>query len=204
MRDASQRPEARIVVARGARLNVAVGAGIVLVLAALVGAVLAWTASGRGVSSVTEAPADDAPAIAEPLTVTVHVLGAVASPGLYTLPEGARVVDAVAAAGGFADGADRAAMNLARVLVDAEQLRVPVVGETTAEGAAGVGADGRVNLNTADRAALETLPGVGPALAERIIAWREANGGFRSVDDLLEVSGIGEKTLEGMRDAVVV
>jgi len=140
------------------------------------------------------------------LSVVVHVLGAVARPGLYRLPEGARIVDAVAAAGGFAAEADRSGLNLARVLADAEQIIVPVVGEVpvAVAGPPGVGADGRVNLNTADERALETLPRVGPAMAERIIAWREANGGFRSVEDLTQVSGIGDKTFEAMKALVTV
>ena len=91
----------------------------------------------------------------------MHVSGAVATPGLYVLGEGARVVDAIAAAGGFAPGADEAAVNLARPLSDGEQLHVPAAGEAAApQGAAAVG-DGRVNLNTADAAQLDTLPRIG-------------------------------------------
>jgi len=134
----------------------------------------------------------------------VHVLGAVRSPGLYRLPEGARVVDAIAAAGGFTTDAERGGLNLARRLADAEQLRVPVIGEAPPAAAPGIAADGRVDLNTADSAALETLPRVGPAMAERIIAWREANGGFRAIEDLMQVSGIGEKTFEAMKGLVTV
>lgn len=135
--------------------------------------------------------------------VHVHVAGAVAAPGLYVLDEHARVFDAIAAAGGFVPEADRAAVNLARELSDGEQLHVPLVGEEppAADPAAD---DGRIDLNTADAAALETLPRIGPALAARILEWREANGRFTSVDDLLAVAGIGEKMLEAMRDLVRV
>ena len=130
--------------------------------------------------------------------LVVHVLGAVVVPGLYELPVGSRVVDAIAVAGGFAADADRGGVNLARLLVDAEQVQVPVIGAPDAA------SGGLVNLNTADSATLQTLPRVGPAFADRIIAWREANGGFRSVDDLLSVSGIGDKTFEGLAALVTV
>ncbi len=138
-----------------------------------------------------------------PAAVYVHLAGAVARPGLYRLDEGARLVDGVAAAGGFADDADRSAVNLARLLTDGEQVHVPRLGETPAAGSAGAG-DGRVNLNTAEVAELDTLPRIGPALAERIIAWREDNGRFTSVEDLLAVPGIGEKMLAGLRDMVTL
>jgi competence protein ComEA len=115
------------------------------------------------------------------------------------------VVDAIAAAGGFADDADRDAVNLARTLDDGEQLPVPRAGEAVAApGAAGTAADGRSDLNTADAAQLEELPRIGPALAERIIAWRDDNGRFTSVDDLLAVPGIGDKMLSSLRDLVTV
>lgn len=145
---------------------------------------------------------------ATPAIVYVHVSGAVAQPGLYLLAVGARVVDGVAAAGGFAEDADQGAVNLARPLADGEQLQVPAVGETdTGESGASGGAasgDGRVNLNSADATQLDTLPRIGPAMAQRIIDWREANGGFTSVEDLLAVPGIGDKMLEGLRDLVTV
>ena len=147
----------------------------------------AESGSAVDVATVTAAP------------IVVHVLGAVVVPGLYEVPTGARVVDAIAAAGGFTADADRGGVNLARVLIDAEQVLVPVVGAVVAESGGGL-----VNLNTADATVLQTLPRVGPALADRIIAWREANGGFRSVDDLLSVSGIGDKTFEGLRALVTV
>ncbi len=132
----------------------------------------------------------------------VHVLGAVIHPGLYVLDADARVVDALAMAGGTAEGADLRAVNLARPLSDGEQLFVPLVGEAGSSSAPAN--DGRIDLNTADQARLETLPGIGPALAQRIIQWREANGRFRSVQDLLAVSGIGEKLLAGLRELVRV
>ena len=107
--------------------------------------------------------------------------------------------------GGFAPGADEAAVNLARPLSDGEQLHVPAVGAAPAAGGAGAApGDGRVNLNTADAAQLDTLPRIGPAMAQRIIEWRDANGRFTSVEDLLAVPGIGDKMLETLRDLVTV
>jgi competence protein ComEA len=133
----------------------------------------------------------------------IHVLGQVERPGLYVLDLDARVVDALAAAGGTLADADLRAVNLARALTDGEQLIVPAVGESDAATPTAPG-DGLIDLNTADQAALETLPRIGPALAQRIISWRDENGRFQSVDDLLAVPGIGEKLLEGIRDAVRV
>lgn len=185
------------------RWRVALGAAVVLVLvglgAAVLSAVLRPEAPSLQVVGGAESgsAADGAAVASAPLVV--HVLGAVVAPGLYEVPTGARVVDAIAAAGGFTADADRGGVNLARVLIDAEQVLVPVVGAAGVESGGGL-----VNLNTADAAALQTLPRVGPALADRIITWREANGGFRSVDDLLSVSGIGDKTFEGLRALVTV
>lgn len=135
--------------------------------------------------------------------IYVHILGAVERPGLYELREGDRAIDAVAAAGGFLDTADQAQLNLARFVVDGEQIVVSLVGEVP-EGPAGSTASGKVNLNTADAAALDTLPRVGPAMAARIIAWREANGRFTAIEDLMSVTGIGDKTFEGLKDLVTV
>jgi competence protein ComEA len=140
--------------------------------------------------------------------VFVHVAGAVRAPGLYRLVDGARVVDAVAAAGGYADDADRGVLNLARTVSDGEQIVVPVIGAVAAPPAGASapagGGDGRVNLNTADATALDTLPRIGPAMAQRILDWRDDNGRFTSVDDLLAVPGIGDKMLEALRELVTV
>ena len=142
-------------------------------------------------------------------SVYVHVLGEVAHPGLYVLDDGARVAEALAAAGGTLPTADLSAVNLARIAADGEQILVPAVGAAppgAAPGSAASGgaAGGLIDLNTADSAALETLPRIGPALAQRIIDWRTSNGRFTSVDDLLGVPGIGEKMLAGIRDLVRV
>lgn len=183
-----------------AALAVTVGIGIVRGAAggsAVVAPTPSTTAGGAGPS---EAPFEDG-------TLYVHVAGAVTAPGLYVLPVGARLVDVVAAAGGFAPNADRASVNLARTVDDGEQVLVPVVGAAPAESAApppgsSGSAGGVIDLNDADVAALDTLPRIGPALAERIVAWRDENGRFTSVDDLLSVPGIGEKIVDGLRDLV--
>lgn len=192
------------------RRRLGIGAIVVLVIAAL--AVTVAIGILRGAVAPTDEVVVDAPAAtATPETVElyVHVAGAVAAPGLYVLPTGARVVDAIAAAGGFADDADPGAVNLARTVDDGEQLHVPRAGEAVAPEigapAAGSPQEGAlVDLNTADAAHLETLPRIGPAMAERIIAWRDDNGGFTTVEDLLAVPGIGDKMLESLRDLVTV
>ncbi|MEV8358705.1 helix-hairpin-helix domain-containing protein [Microbacterium sp. NPDC076895] len=188
--------------AREERRRWGVGAVVILAHGALAIAVIVGIVRGAG-SAQSLAPAPVTVATAS-TSLYVHVSGAVNAPGLYVLHADARVVDAVAAAGGLAEDAEAAGVNLARPVSDGEQVIVPRVGEAPAAGPAGVTADGRVNLNSADEGALDTLPGVGPAIAGRIIEWREANGRFASVDDLLSVSGIGPKMLESLRDLVTV
>lgn len=142
--------------------------------------------------------------------VIVHVAGMVRRPGVYELAEGDRVIEAIELAGGAKRGAALEALNLAAVLTDGQQILVPKRGAAPAPGsgpvssAGGAGDPGLVNVNTAGPAELETLPGIGEVLAQRIIDHREANGPFASVDDLLGVSGIGEVTLEELRPLVTV
>ncbi|MBO1755187.1 helix-hairpin-helix domain-containing protein [Allobranchiibius sp. CTAmp26] len=156
--------------------------------------------------------------------VVVQVVGQVRRPGVVTLHSGARVEDAVAAAGGALPSADLSAVNLARVVTDGEQIQVPKPGQTMTAPAGAVGggagsggpsgatsgnsaatsAGGVVDLNTADVTGLDALPGVGPVLAQRIIDWRTQNGRFTSVDELGEVSGIGDKVLARLRPHVTV
>lgn len=179
-----------------------VGAAVVLVIVAAAISVVIGVVRG---AAATEEPVAAVISEAAMPAIYVHVFGAVVEPGLYRLDDGARVVDIVAAAGGLTDNADESAINLARVLADGEQLYVPVIGEVAppaveAHGSAG----GLVNLNSADVSALDGLPRIGPAIADRIIEWRETNGPFTSVDDLLAVPGIGEKMLAALRDLVTV
>jgi competence protein ComEA len=167
-------------------------------------------------------PSDPASGAATPGAATagggllVHVVGEVAEPGLVSLPDGARVADAVRAAGGVTRKADLTAVNLARQVVDGEQLYVPEPGEPVpggpvAPGAGGQGASsdqpvagGAVDINAADAVALEALPGVGPSIAQAIVEWRETNGPFASVDELEDVPGIGPATLDEFRDSARV
>ena len=152
-----------------------------------------------------------------PTEVVVHVAGAVVSPGVRRLPPGSRVTDALDAAGGALPGADLPRINLAAPLVDGQQVYVPKPGEElpVAAGAGlpgGAGAAGTggpvpgalVDLNSATAEQLDTLPGVGPATAAAIIAHRDRHGPFTSVDQLLDVRGIGEAKLEQLRDLVSV
>ncbi len=144
----------------------------------------------------------------------VHVAGAVAAPGVYGLDEGARVLDAVEAAGGFADDADPSALNLAEPLTDGCKVTVPAVGQQVAgvseasavepASSGSAAADATVNINTAGVEELQELPGVGEATAEAIVRDREQNGPFSSPEDIMRVSGIGEKKFERMRDMVSV
>lgn len=156
-------------------------------------------------------------ASAAPRGICVHIGGCVALPGVVSLEEGARVADAVEAAGGLTEDAAAEAVNLARVVEDGEQVIVPsteqvrvasVVGESATAQAPSTqdsgASSGKVNLNTASSTELQTLSGIGASKAQKIIAYRESKGAFKSVDDLTKVSGIGEKTLESIRDQICV
>jgi competence protein ComEA len=183
------------------------------------------------------APASANPARARPRAkpvIWVDVAGAVRRPGLYSLPDGARVAAALERAGGVGRKADRAAVNLAAKLTDGQQVFVPARGRGgVSAGAAGASASGAsgavggasgtggstagssgtagggasagapISLSAATQAELEQLDGIGPALAQRIIEYREQNGGFKSIDQLQEVSGIGEKRFEALKDSIV-
>lgn len=139
--------------------------------------------------------------------VTVDVAGKVRQPGIAVLPVGARVVDALEAAGGARPGVNTSSLNLARVLVDGEQILVGVQAPAGVAGSVGTTPDGGgalVNLNTADATTLETLPGVGPVTAGAILTWRDTNGAFTTVDELLEVDGIGDATLAEIAPHVTI
>jgi competence protein ComEA len=132
-------------------------------------------------------------------TVFVHVVGAVGQPGIYELEFGSRVADAIQAAGGLTAEAFDASVNLARVLSDGEQVRV-----LSADQIADSEQSSIISLNQASTRQLEALPGVGPALAGRIVEWRERNGSFSTLEQLLEVSGIGPKLFENLREFVTL
>ena len=135
--------------------------------------------------------------------VVVYVSGAVASPGVLTLPASSRVIDAITAAGGATPEADLESINLARILVDGEQIRVGIVGESPpAASEAGTPAGTCVRLTTATEAELQTLPGIGPALAQRIISYRATHPRLSTVEELDDVPGIGPSLIEKIRPGV--
>lgn len=205
---------------------------IILVLSLLCGLLVGWTMSrpvevhALQTTRETEPEAADSspppPAAAaaqpsapetaqpsEPETVTIYISGRVNQPGIIELPRGSRVALAVEQAGGMTPEADMDALNLARVLDDGEHIIVPAPGEETAPSAVQDQAEepsspSLININSASTAELETLPGVGPAIAQRIVDWRETNGSFSSVEELMEVSGIGPATFENLRDHITV
>jgi len=148
--------------------------------------------------------------LAEPVEIVVHIEGAVNNPGVYAVSEGSRVNDLLILAGGATDEADLSRVNLAAFLQDAQQIIIPIYGEefvqleqTTATGQ-GSGGSGLVNINTADAAQLTTLPGVGAVIANNIIAHREANGPFATIEQLTNVPRIGAATLANLREFITV
>ncbi|MFI6294341.1 helix-hairpin-helix domain-containing protein [Nonomuraea sp. NPDC050790] len=179
----------------GVRVLIAIG-----VLAAAIAAFTFWRS--------TPTPAPLPPPPAAPTTprptasVTIHITGKVRTPGVYRLPTGSRVTDALAAAGGLRKGIDPSPLNLARRLIDGEQIAVGAP-----EAMAALAADPAtsiIDLNTATPTQLEQLPGVGEVLATRIAEFRDTNGGFTSVDQLKEVTGIGPRKYEDLKDRVRV
>jgi len=140
----------------------------------------------RKPSSVTEAQAG-----------YIHISGAVVHPGVYPITIGTRLFEVIAMAGGFTAKADRDSVNMARTVTDGEQVLVSGVGSDSIN-------DGLIHLNKATAADLDKLPGIGPTLSERIIDWRNANGGFKKIEDLRRVGGIGDKLFEGIKELVVL
>lgn len=174
-----------------------------------------WRAEGEGLTLVKEeaVAGEEAAASASEETaasgeVVVHVAGAVSAPGVYTLPADSRVDDAVRAAGATAD-ADLSQLNLAQKLADGQKITVPAAGETPAPVDNAAPSDSSqsgalININTATQEELETLPSIGEVRAQAILAYREEHGGFRTTDELMEVSGIGEKIFADIAPHITV
>jgi len=180
------------------------------VMAGLLGAGVLWLISrAPHGESIQLLPAPTTPPL------VIYLTGAVTAPGVYSLPPGSRMADALDAAGGVTDQADAQNLNLAQVLTDGQRIQVPekvFPTQTSAPDAPArsiivpsiLSTPGLINVNIANQAELESLPEIGPHLAGEIIAYREANGPFETVDELLDVPGIGPATLEVIRDLVTV
>ncbi|MCJ7667428.1 MAG: helix-hairpin-helix domain-containing protein [Anaerolineae bacterium] len=141
--------------------------------------------------------------------VGVYVVGAVMNPGVYFLPQGSRVADALEVAGGPTEEADLVRVNLAKRVYDEERIYVPRLGEENpplppSSGSSSSQAGGKININTATAAELESLPGIGPVLAQRIVDYRKANGPFATIEDIKNVSGIGEGIFEEIKELIFV
>ncbi|MCL4078982.1 ComEA family DNA-binding protein [Coriobacteriia bacterium Es71-Z0120] len=186
--------------------------GRIALVAVLVGIVLAAGGWLRGVPAdeMSVSPpeveiADASAATTTPAGVVVHVVGAVRRPGVYTLPPGSRVGDAVEAAGGVLGNAATDAVNLARILNDGEQVRIPTRDEASSTAGAPstvAGAPQKVNINSASATELDALPGIGPATAQKIVDDRTKNGPFSAPEDLMRVPGIGPKKFDALKDLI--
>lgn len=177
--------------------------GMALVAAVSTGALLGWQKGAPNPSPVagTTVPEETATATA-PGLVTVQITGHVLAPGVFRVPAGSLVADVIVLAGGATPTARLDGLNLASPVVDGDQIVVPGPGDVIG-GQSDESDGGPLSLNAAEAADLEALPGIGPVLAQRIIDYREENGPFETVEDLLDVSGIGEAVLGGLRDLVV-
>jgi competence protein ComEA len=172
-----------------------------LVLAAVVIAGFAFsTGDAPKPQQTITANSFSAPKTSIDASLWVHIVGAVAHPGVYAVDTGSRLYEVVASAGGFTKKADQTSVNLARQVTDGEQIRVTVRGE----GASTNSSQTLLSLNGSSAATLETLPGVGPKLAARIVDWRKSNAGFKTVADLRKVGGIGDKLFAQLKDLVSI
>ncbi|HSY16075.1 MAG TPA: ComEA family DNA-binding protein [Jatrophihabitantaceae bacterium] len=178
----------------------------------------AGAAAGAGASAGAPRPANGVPVVTPPvvtssatatLVLVIDIVGRVARPGVYRLPAGSRVDDALRLAGGALPGVDLTQLNLASKVSDGQQIAVGVPGAPADQAGAGAsgepaGTAGPLDLNTATAEQLDALPGVGPVLAQHIVAWRQAHGRFDSVDQLREVSGVGPAKYDDLRPLVTV
>ena len=179
------------------------GAGLVAALVALSAGMVSALESKNNVALAVDQQLITA-AEERPLTSTanvfVHVSGEVINPGIYQLPANSRLFDAVFAAGGFTDQAQADSVNLARPINDGEQIKVAKIGQISVQSDQ---SQSTISLNSATLNQLDQLPGIGATLAQRIIDWREQNGGFSRISDLRKVSGIGPKLYESIKTLVV-
>ncbi len=176
---------------------------VVVALLLVVGGGAYWWLSAPANSSSLPATRVSSRPAAATATVLVDVVGAVRRPGVVRLPQGARVIDAVAAAGGLQRGR-AAVINLARTVVDGEQLVVGGKAETAGGAGAAAGSGGRININAAKASQLDTLPGIGSVLAQRIVEYRAQHGPFRSLRDLLKVPGIGDAKYADLAASITI
>jgi competence protein ComEA len=188
------------------RRRILVAAGCLALLLFLGSKLLARPQTSVGLAPPAAAPTETTSAA--PTVVVVDIVGAVRRPGLYRLAQGARIADAVARAGGATAKADLALINLAAPLADGEQVIVPKRGTATLGAPAGAGSSagapsaGPVHLSTATLEQLDTLPGIGPVTAQKILDYRQKHGAFTSVDELDAVPGIGPARLDQLKDLV--
>jgi competence protein ComEA len=178
--------------------------GAIAVALLLVGARWVRSTEGGGPDGGVASAADGPPGGSFELDkggdAVVHVAGAVDRPGVYRLPAGSRVTDAIERAGGPTADADAGGINLAAPLADGQQVVVPVkAGSGTAAGTSAAGADGPISLGTATVEELDTIDGIGPVTAQQIVEFRDEHGGVSSIDDLDQISGIGPVTMEALR-----
>ncbi len=164
------------------------------------GAFVLVTSQPQKVSLSDKEPSEAAEVSVNQAKIFVHIAGKVKHPGIYQLDSGARVFDVVLLAGGFTKKANQSSINLARVVTDGEQI---VIGSGASQEILN-NSQSFISLNQSSVSTLEDLPGVGPALAGRIVDWREANGGFKSKEDLLNVAGIGDKLYSSIKDLVTL
>lgn len=199
----------------------------ILLVCALVGALIFYARQPAQAAielqpveaEATVAPTSMPTVTPTPPPVRVYITGAVINSDVYFLPAGSIIKDAVQAAGGFAPNADKERINQALELKDQQQIHVPRLGEEnslpsvqnapdieTAPAAGGTnsGASGQINLNTATLEQLDSLPGIGPAIAQRIIDYRDDVGGFSSIDEITQVSGIGDSTFNKIKDMITI
>ena len=174
---------------------------VALATAALV-AILVALNSARSIESPDPAPSVRSSVSVQLPSNYVHVSGEVKQPGVYQLPSGSRLFEAIFAAGGFTENAEQSSVNLAREINDGEQIMVLAKGQEIATG--GPTTKPKVSLNRGSQSELETLPGIGPTLASRLIDWRTTNGGFKKIDDLKRVSGFGNKLFAQLKNLVTL